>query len=177
MNIARIKSVPAALLGAAILLGGCATSPTARSPVLIQGQGSPALVLQSGFGDGKAIWQDVIAQLPPGHRVFAYDRPGSGDNPPVDGPRDPCSIADELHRMLHSAGVQPPYLLVGHSLGGLYQYVYARRYPEEVAGLLLLDPTHPRNWETVQRTAPHMALLLRAIKATAMNRSMADAYR
>jgi hypothetical protein len=91
--------------------------------------------------------------------------------PSNDAPRDPCSIADEQRALLRAAGLSPPYLLLGHSLGGLYQYVYAKRYPEEVAGLVLLDPTHPRNWETLKRTQPGTALLIESMQAVAMNRA------
>ncbi|MBK7417536.1 MAG: alpha/beta hydrolase [Dechloromonas sp.] len=62
--------------------------------------------------------------------MFAYDRPGYGSNPASNTPRDPCTIATELRDQLRSAGLPPPYVLVGHSLGGLYQYVFARLYPE-----------------------------------------------
>lgn len=127
------------------------------------GNGRPAVVLQAGFGDGKAVWQPVMAELARDFTVFAYDRPGRGDNPDTDAPRDPCSIADEQRALLKSAGISPPYVLVGHSLGGLYQYVYAKLYPDEVAGFVLLDPTHPRNWQMVQKTNPAIATLIKTM--------------
>lgn len=56
--------------------------------------------------------------------------------------------------LLSTVGAQPPYLLVGHSLGGQYQYAYALLFPQDVAGMLLLDPTHPDHWTSLQREAP-----------------------
>lgn len=154
-------------IGFAVGLGGltaCATSPdvaTGEAAIYLKtGQGRPAVVLQAGYGDGKSVWQPVQAGLAGDFTVFSYDRPGYGANPDTDAPRDPCSIAAELRALLRDAGVAPPYLLLGHSLGGLYQYVYAKRYPDEVAGVVLLDPTHPRNWQMLKANAPATALLL-----------------
>lgn len=134
------------------------------------GTGLPAIVLQAGLQDDKASFQRIIPTLARQHLVIAIDRAGHADNPATDAPRDPCTIADEQHRLLQQAGVAPPYILVGHSLGGLYQYVYARRYPGEVAGLVLLDPTHPRHWETMQRDAPAAATMLKLVRTTLFNR-------
>lgn len=125
----------------------------------------PTLVFQSGLGDGKAVWRPVVALLP-AEDVFAYDRPGRGAAADVEGPRDPCTIAAELRSRLRQAGVAPPYILVGHSLGGTYQYVFARLYPDEVAGLVLLDPTHPRHLESMERDVPELVLLLKVLKTT-----------
>ena len=68
----------------------------------------------------------VMEELASGQAVFAYDRPGYAGNPASEAPRDPCTVAAELRAQLRTAGLQPPYVLVGHSLGGLYQYVFAR---------------------------------------------------
>lgn len=162
-----------ALLAMAWLLSGCASTPRpeAGPAWTVTGQSGPTLVLQAGFGEGRVVWQPLIADLARDHRVFAHDRPGVAGQPSNDAPRDPCSIADEQRALLRAVGLPPPYLLVGHSLGGLYQYVYAKRYPEEVAGLVLLDPTHPRNWETLKRTQPGTALLIESMQAVAMNRA------
>ena len=68
----------------------------------------------------------MMEELASGQAVFAYDRPGYAGNPASEAPRDPCTVAAELRAQLRTAGLQPPYVLVGHSLGGLYQYVFAR---------------------------------------------------
>lgn len=123
----------------------------------------PTVVFQSGLGDGGAVWKKAERALQNRYPVFSYDRPGYAGVPQAEGGRDPCSIARELHELLAARGLKPPYLLVGHSLGGLYQYVYARLYPGEVAGLVLVDPTHPQHWATMQREAPDTALLIKSI--------------
>lgn len=146
------------LAAALVLLSGCAS--VAPEPARLVGGRGPVVALQSGLGDGVAAWNSLLPDLERDHRLYAYDRAH------YEGPRDPCSIARDLRARLRAAGLPPPYLLLGHSLGGLYQYAFARLYPEEVAGLLLLDPTHPRHWETLQASAPEAAALIRALKTT-----------
>lgn len=123
-------------------------------------------VFQSGLGDDKSVWANVINQLPATQTYFAYDRYGYGKSAAVTSARDACSIAREQHELLMQAGVKPPYLLVGHSIGGLYEYVFALMYPQDVAGLLLLDPTHPKHWETVQNEAPTAAAIIKTLRLT-----------
>jgi pimeloyl-ACP methyl ester carboxylesterase len=141
--------------------GGVATS--------VAGSVSPTVVLQSGLGDGKDSWRSVFNTIAESNRVFAYDRPGRGGSPSVEGPRDPCTVAAEMRRVLQAAGIAPPYILVGHSLGGLYQYAYAKLYPEEVVGLVLLDPTHPEHWSRMQHDAPAAAAVLKGFRMTVFN--------
>lgn len=131
----------------------------------LRGSG-PVVVFQSGLGDGASVWGAVTGSLPPGMSSLAYDRPGYGDSARSLQPRDPCSVAKEQHALLLALGLKPPYLLVGHSLGGLYEYAYARLYPQEVSGLLLLDPTHPTHWQRLQQEAPGAATLVRGVRAT-----------
>jgi pimeloyl-ACP methyl ester carboxylesterase len=126
----------------------------------------PLVVLQSGLGDGLSTWQSVADRVATRHAVFRYDRPGYGGSPSVAGPRDPCSVAQELHQVLQAAHLPPPYLLVGHSLGGLYHHAFARLYPEEVAGLLLLDPTHPDHFALMKVEAPAQAATVQALRWT-----------
>jgi len=136
------------------------------------GDGAPAIVMQAGLGDGKEVWETVFEDLATKHTVFAYDRPGYGGNPATQTARDPCSIATELRDQLRAAQLSPPYVLVGHSLGGLYQYVFARLYPQEVAGLVLLDPTHPRHWQRMQQDAPSAAKIVKAMSMISFNSTM-----
>lgn len=129
------------------------------------GQGN-TIVFQSGLGDGKSVWAKVISQLPQNRAYFSYDRYGYDASPSVATTRDACTIAHEQHDLLKQSGAKPPYLLVGHSIGGLYEYVYALLYPEEVAGVLLLDPTHPKHWETIQNEAPSAAAIIKTMRFT-----------
>lgn len=129
------------------------------------GQGSPSVVFESGLGDGKDTWASVLPEIAKTNRVFAYDRPGYGASQKTDVPRDPCSIATEERELLQASGLPPPYILVGHSAGGLYQYVFAKLFPQDVAGVVLLDPTHPDHWATMQTEAPGAAATLRTLRS------------
>jgi pimeloyl-ACP methyl ester carboxylesterase len=125
-----------------------------------RGQGSPTVVLEAGAGNDADIW-DAIALGPesgemavlPGvaafTRVCAYDRPGTGldadhrsRSDPVPMPRTAADAVADLHALLRAAGVPGPYVLVGHSLGGIIGRLYAATYPDEVAGLVLVDASH-----------------------------------
>jgi pimeloyl-ACP methyl ester carboxylesterase len=155
-----------------LLLAGCASTaklPESSEVIIRTGSGLPAVVMQAGLGVGKETWNQIVPALSRDHIVFAYDRPGTGTSPAIDAPRDPCTIATEQRALLKAAGIPPPYILVGHSLGGLYQYVYAKLYPSDVAGFVLVDPTHPRNWEAVQSEQPEGAALIKAMKVVSFN--------
>lgn len=149
-----------------VMLAACsaAANRDGAAAYAVTGKGGPVVVLQSGLGDGMAVWDRVAPDLSHDYTVIRFDRPGRGGNPSTTAARNPCTIAAEQRALLQSAGLRPPYLLVGHSLGGLYQYVYARLYPAEVGGLVLLDPTHPRHWETMQREAPGAATMIRLVR-------------
>lgn len=92
-------------------------------------------------------WEKVIPEISKDSTTFAYNRPGYGGSDPVSTPRDGMHIVDELRILLRSKEVKAPYILVGHSLGGLYMQVFARRYPDEVSALVLIDSTHPKQLE------------------------------
>jgi pimeloyl-ACP methyl ester carboxylesterase len=106
------------------------------------GTGRPAVVFVPGAGlvglDYLNI-HDAVAKLT---TSVVYDRAATGWSDPVELPRTAAAVADELRGLLHAADVPAPYVLVGHSLGGFYARRFAQRFPEEVAGLLFLDPAH-----------------------------------
>jgi len=107
------------------------------------GSGSPTVVLMSGLGGFSTGWARIA---PPGAgttRVCAYDRAGQGWSEDASAPQDGVAAAAELHTLLDRAGEDGPYVLVGHSIGGDYAMTYAARYPEQVAGMVLLDTTSP----------------------------------
>ena len=106
----------------------------------IRGSGSPAVVLESGFGGTSESWSKVQPEVAKFTRVISYDRAGLGTSKPGTLPRTATRIAQELHAALRAAGIKPPYVLVGHSAGGAFVRVFAHLYPKEVAGLLLIDP-------------------------------------
>jgi pimeloyl-ACP methyl ester carboxylesterase len=105
------------------------------------GDKTPAVILEGGFGAGIASWTTVQAEIAKFAQVVSYDRAGLGQSEPGPKPRTAKQIALELHTALHSAGIKPPYILVGHSFGGPYIRVFAGMYPSEVAGLVLVDPS------------------------------------
>jgi pimeloyl-ACP methyl ester carboxylesterase len=107
--------------------------------IFCSGEGSPAVVFDSGSGLPGYSWilvQPAVARLT---RACWYDRAGYGWSDPAPGPRTSADIADDLHQLLRAAGVPPPYVLVGHSFGGFNVRVYADRYRKEAAGMVLVD--------------------------------------
>jgi pimeloyl-ACP methyl ester carboxylesterase len=144
------------------------------------------VVLQSGYGNAGDIWSVATAHLPavapglaPTNRVCAYDRPGStltidaAGNPlssPLPGrsdqvpmPRTAAALVTEWHDLLATAGVPGPYLLVGHSIGGLFTVLYARTYADQVAGMVLVDATPPAYASLLPPSS--VALLKASLKA------------
>jgi pimeloyl-ACP methyl ester carboxylesterase len=103
------------------------------------GQGSPTVLLDAGSGGFSAQWVRVQRQVSGTTRVCAYDRAGMGWSEMGPDPRDARQISSELHTLLSEDGIEGPYVLVGHSFGGMYMQTYAARYPDEVAGVALVD--------------------------------------
>lgn len=142
------------------------------SPGAVKAQRSPTIVFESGLGDGAKVWRQTIDALPRGRSVFTYDRPGYGKTPRAMTPRDPCTIATELRARLLDSGQSPPYVLIGHSLGGQYAYAFARLYPQDVAGLVLVDATPVGHWQAMQSKLPAAATMVRMMKATLFSKTM-----
>jgi len=113
------------------------------------GQGGPAVVFVPGGGSvglDFLLAHDRVAELT---TSVLYDRAGTGWSDDADLPRSADDVTDELRALLRTAQLPAPYLLVGHSLGGVYVQRFAQRFPDEVAGLLLLDPAH-EDWDRYQ---------------------------
>ncbi|HWJ06160.1 MAG TPA: alpha/beta fold hydrolase [Steroidobacteraceae bacterium] len=109
----------------------------------IEGHGALTVVLEAGLGDTLDVWADVQPQIAAScTRTIAYTRAGYPGSDPASGPRDAATIVSELRWELKRRGIPPPYVLVGHSLGGLLMQYFARQYPDEIKGLLLVDSTH-----------------------------------
>jgi pimeloyl-ACP methyl ester carboxylesterase len=106
------------------------------------GHGSPAVILEAGNLGMSADWIKIQQRVVETTQVCSYDRAGTGWSDTGPDPRDADRISAELHTLLSHAGVAAPYVLVGHSYGGLYTLRYAGQYPDEVAGLVLLDSSH-----------------------------------
>src|SRR5215203_6267137 len=96
------------------------------------------------WGDFSAPWVRVQQDVSSATRVCSYDRAGMGWSEMGPEPRDAKQITSELHALLKGAGIEGPYVVVGHSFGGLYMRTYAARYPDEVAGVVLVDSSSPK---------------------------------
>lgn len=112
-----------------------------------RGQGSPTVIIEAGMGVPGAedpAWRAVIDEISKTNRVCIYDRAGLGksDSPPK-LPRTSLDVANDLNALLTKAGVPGPYLLVGHSYGGIHIRMFASQYPEKVLGMVLVDVAHP----------------------------------
>jgi pimeloyl-ACP methyl ester carboxylesterase len=108
------------------------------------GQGSPTVVLDAGSGAFSAHWVRVQREVSGTTHVCSYDRAGMGWSEMGPEPRGTKQISSELHTLLKGANIEGPYVLVGHSFGGLYVRTYAARYPDEVAGVVLVDSSSPK---------------------------------
>jgi alpha-beta hydrolase superfamily lysophospholipase len=131
--------------------------------MLAAGKGSPTVVLESGLGGGIESWQKVQSKVAQFSQVVAYEHAGAGGSDPGPKPRTGRQIAKELRIALKNAAITPPYVLVGHSIGGPYVHIFASLYPNEVAGIVLVDPTQERSgqrdadaigWLKLQRQKP-----------------------
>ncbi|GEM_PF-735725 len=116
----------------------------------VVGSGRPTVVMEAGAGDWSLTWCLVAPRVARGSsrvagtRVVTYDRAGLGWSDPTGRPPTATGYVRDLHDGLKGAGIRPPYVLVGHSMGGVYARLYAHRYPLEVAGVVLVDPGDER---------------------------------
>ena len=115
------------------------------------GRGSPAVILESGFGDVSIEWRTVQPQIAKFSRVCSYDRAGYGGSDPGPMPRTSLQIAGELHALLRNAGETPPYVLVGSSFGGYNVRAFNGLYPDEVIGIVLADATQEDQYELLPK--------------------------
>jgi len=117
-----------------------------RLHIACSGQGGPTVVLDAALGNMSAHWAWVQQEVARTTRVCAYDRAGLGWSEAGPGPRDAAQITSELHALLGNAGIPGPYVMVGHSFGGLYAQLYAAQYAEQVAGVVLVESSHPQQF-------------------------------
>ena len=119
-----------------------------------RGSGSPTVVLEAGAQSWSTHWalvQDDVAEFT---RVCSYDRAGSGWSEPVNEEVNPQQVAKTLHTLLENGGEEPPYLMVGHSFGGVLIRAFTTQYPDEVVGMVLVDSSHD---DQSQRIPPEFA--------------------
>ena len=111
------------------------------------GAGPRTVLFDSGGSDWSTVWALVQPEVAKVARACTYDRAGLGDSDPARGPRTPGAIAQDIHALIAAAKLDGPVVLVGHSLGGFNVKLAAALFPEDVAGLVLIDPSEERTWE------------------------------
>lgn len=121
------------------------------------GSGSPTVLLEAGGGGMSSHFGWIAPAVARDTRVCVYDRAGRGWSEPADTARDGAQTATDLHTLLHRANVAGPYVLAGHSFGGLYALAFAARYPDEVAGMVLIDSTAPASAAEPRTASPYQA--------------------
>ena len=124
--------------------------------LLIGGQGSPAVIFEGGFGTGIASWSTLQKDVAAFAQTVSYDRGGIGQSDLGPKPRSAKQIATELRAALQKSGVKPPYVMVGHSFGGIYIRVFADMYPREVVGLVLIDPSQESFNDWLTKNQPEL---------------------
>ena len=115
-----------------------------RLHIYCVGEGSPTVVMEAGMSGWSTDWLLVQPEVAEVTRACAYDRAGYGWSDEGPRPQDSQQVATALNRLLAEAGIEGEIILVGHSLGGVFAQYYAREYPEQVVGLVLVDSVHPR---------------------------------
>lgn len=153
MEIKTLTKGIAALMVA--FLSGCASLPNATTEKINNRKVEYALtrhdtipvIFENGLGGRIEYWKKVLPAISNDSTTFVYNRPGYGHSDPASTPRDGSHVVEELRTLLRSKGLKPPYILVGHSLGGLYMQLFARRHPDEVSALILVDSTHPKQFD------------------------------
>jgi pimeloyl-ACP methyl ester carboxylesterase len=134
------------------------------------GTDSPTVVLEAGSGTPGLTWAPVQDEVERSTRVCSYDRAGYGYSESAAGPLSPQQVTSDLHALLKAANVPGPYILVGHSAGGVYVRAYASQYPTEVVGMVLVDSSHegenlilPPEWVKLNQTQNTMMAACRAM--------------
>jgi pimeloyl-ACP methyl ester carboxylesterase len=117
------------------------------------GEGAPTVILESGMSGDHRTWARVQPQLAAASRVCVYDRAGIGESDEAEGTRTAADAVDDLAALLEAAAIEPPYVLVGFSFGGLITQLFASTHPDAVAGLVLVESNHPLEQEQFE---PHL---------------------
>jgi pimeloyl-ACP methyl ester carboxylesterase len=117
----------------------------------LSGEGEPTVILDAGLGGTCDDWVNIQPAIASFTRVFSYDRAGMGKSEKAPIPRTCIEIVHDLKNLLSAANQHPPYILVAHSWSGINARWYANQYPEEIAGLILIDPVHENKYEQFEK--------------------------
>jgi pimeloyl-ACP methyl ester carboxylesterase len=118
------------------------------------GSGSPTVILETGLGAESSEWSSIQHAIGAITRTFRYDRIGRGASDAAKSPRTAGDMVEDLHSLLEAARISGPYVLVGHSFGGLLMRLFAHRYPTEVGALLLLDGMNENQFDVIGSALP-----------------------
>lgn len=110
-------------------------------------ENQPVVILEASVAANSLDWQMAQPLISEYAQVISYDRAGNGWSEKASNARNPENLADDLHKLLQNAGIEAPYILVGHRYGGMYTRKYLEKYPESVAGLVLVDSSHPKAFD------------------------------
>jgi pimeloyl-ACP methyl ester carboxylesterase len=122
--------------------GALASAGDFRLHVHCEGTGEPTVITEAGFGDFSVAWREIVPAVSRTTKVCAYDRAGFGWSDFDANSPTRERVVENLRAALDNAGIEGPYVLVGHSLGGIYVREFAHRYPDRVVGMVLVDSSH-----------------------------------
>lgn len=145
-----------------------------RLAYTVMGSGSPVVVLESAFGAPGSTWETVLPAIADFARVICYDRPGLGESERAEPPRKLTDFVRDLKGLLDSLGIPGPFLLVGNSFGGYIVRYFAYQHPNQVAGLVLIESSHPdsarRMLEVMPPPAPNDSDFIKEMRASLISR-------
>lgn len=154
-----------------LALAACASSPSNQPegtpkllPHKLEGSGNPTVVFEAGAGEKWQTWDKVLPEVGKLTRAYAYTRRGYVGTQ-LATHRDAATIVEELRVQLRALHLDPPYILVGHSIGGLYMQVFAKTHPEEVAAIVLVDTTHPDQFDRMKTERPGNYAMVKTMMA------------
>ena len=134
------------------------------------GHGAPTIILINGAGGPVEAWYRLMPELARLGTVFAYNRPGVGESDKPKQPQTGAVMAADLYALLRSEAIAGPYVLVAHSLGGLIANLFARQYPDEVAGVVMLDATAPEDAAAMDAHKGAIARLVEKVSGSLFGR-------
>ena len=142
------------------------TTRDSKSEYISIGSGPPVIVFENGMGVTMDTWEDIFHELGRKHRLFAYNRPGYGGSYTHLPLKKAGDIAEQLRDILRKTGHYPPYILVCHSMGGIYVNLFARMYPQEVKGVVFIDASHPKQYAYQKKYDPWFSISKFAAEGT-----------
>ncbi len=133
----------------------------------VVGAGNVTVVFDSGLGNGLLTWTQIEPEVAKFARVFSYDRAGLGWSETGPKPRTSLQIASELHELLTRGGISDPYVLAGHSYGGINMQVFSSKFPDQIAGMILVDSSHEDQLEKIPPPPAAAKFIFQAILLSA----------